>query len=70
MQVLGDGDLSVALTIKAVSFSASAKEKIEKAGGTAVEIPGRIKWTRAIGRQRTAEKAAASPKKGASSSSK
>ena len=35
--ILGDGELSVALTIKAHRFSASAKEKIEAAGGT-VEI--------------------------------
>lgn len=66
LQVLGNGELSVALTIKAVSFSASAKEKIEKAGGTAVEIPGKIKWTRAIGRKRAAEKAAATPTKSSS----
>jgi large subunit ribosomal protein L15 len=35
--VLGDGELSVALTVKAHRFSTSAKEKIEAAGGT-VEI--------------------------------
>lgn len=35
--VLGNGELSVALTVKAHRFSASAKEKIEAAGGT-VEI--------------------------------
>ena len=35
--VLGNGELSMALTIKAHRFSASAKEKIEAAGGT-VEI--------------------------------
>lgn len=38
-KVLGDGDLPHALTIKATKFTASAKEKIEKAGGT-VEIVG------------------------------
>lgn len=32
--ILGDGDLSTALTVKAHRFSASAKEKIEAAGGT------------------------------------
>lgn len=31
--ILGDGDLDVALTVRAHRFSASAKEKIEKAGG-------------------------------------
>lgn len=37
--ILGDGDLSIALDIKAHRFSASAKEKIEAAGGTATVIP-------------------------------
>lgn len=35
VKVLGEGDLDKALTVKAHAFSASAKEKIEKAGGTA-----------------------------------
>ena len=33
VKVLGDGDLKQALTVQAHAFSASAKEKIEKAGG-------------------------------------
>jgi large subunit ribosomal protein L15 len=33
--ILGTGELSVPLTIKAHRFSAAAREKIEKAGGTA-----------------------------------
>lgn len=37
VKVLGDGDLSVALQITADKFSASAKEKIAAAGGTATE---------------------------------
>ncbi len=37
--VLGEGDISVPLTIKAHRFSQSAKEKIETAGGTAEVIP-------------------------------
>ena len=37
--VLGDGDLNVALTVKAHRFSASAKEKIEAAGGTIEVLP-------------------------------
>ncbi len=36
LKVLGDGELSVSLTIEAHSFSASAKQKIESAGGTAI----------------------------------
>ena len=35
LKVLGNGTLSKALTVKADSFSASAKEAIEKAGGKA-----------------------------------
>ncbi len=38
IKVLGDGDLSVALTVKAHSFSKSAVEKIEKAGGKVEKI--------------------------------
>ena len=35
LKVLGAGEIGVALTVKAAKFSASAKETIEKAGGTA-----------------------------------
>ena len=35
LKVLGNGELSVALTVKAAKFSASAKAAIEAAGGTA-----------------------------------
>ena len=38
--ILATGELSIALTIKAHRFSASAKEKIEKAGGTAEVMTG------------------------------
>ena len=34
LKVLGNAELKVALTVKASKFSASAKEAIEKAGGT------------------------------------
>lgn len=37
VKVLGDGDLSVKFDITADKFSASAKEKIEKAGGSVTE---------------------------------
>ena len=37
LKVLGDGELTKKLTVKAAKFTASAKEKIEKAGGT-VEV--------------------------------
>ncbi len=35
IKILGDGELAKALTVRAHAFSASAKEKIEKAGGKA-----------------------------------
>jgi len=38
LKVLGDGDLSKPLTIEADHFSASALEKIKKAGGKAVTV--------------------------------
>lgn len=62
LKVLGDGDLNLPLTIKAEVFSSSAKKKIKKAGGTMIETPKKIKWTRAIGRQRARAKAAADDK--------
>ncbi|MDR1768119.1 MAG: 50S ribosomal protein L15 [Propionibacteriaceae bacterium] len=38
VKVLGSGDISVAVQVSAHAFSASAKEKIAKAGGTATEL--------------------------------
>lgn len=38
VKVLAKGDLSKALTVHAHKFSASAREKIEAAGGTVVEV--------------------------------
>jgi large subunit ribosomal protein L15 len=38
LKVLGDGELTVALTVKAKKFTKSALEKIEAAGGTAEVI--------------------------------
>lgn len=34
LKILGDGELSVALTVKAAAFTKSAQEKIEAAGGS------------------------------------
>lgn len=48
VKVLGTGDLSVALTVEADSFSESARSKIEAAGGT-------IRW---IGGERVKDKPA------------
>jgi large subunit ribosomal protein L15 len=62
LKILGDGDLTKALTVKAHKFSASAKEKIEKAGGKIEQITITPKVTP---QQRKAEekKAAAAAKK-------
>lgn len=38
VKVLGDGDIEVAVTVQAHRFSTSAKEKIEAAGGSAVQV--------------------------------
>lgn len=39
LKILGDGELTVKLTIEAHKFSGSARSKIEAAGGSVVEIP-------------------------------
>ncbi len=41
LKVLGDGELTKKLKISAHRFSKSALEKIEKAGGEAVTLPGK-----------------------------
>jgi len=41
LKVLGDGELTKKLAVSAHRFSASAKEKIEQAGGSATVVPGR-----------------------------
>jgi large subunit ribosomal protein L15 len=38
VKVLGQGDLTVAVQVSAEKFSASAKEKIAAAGGSAIEL--------------------------------
>ena len=40
LKLLGDGELTKKLKVSAHRFSESAKEKIEKAGGQAIVIPG------------------------------
>lgn len=45
LKILGEGELSKALQVTAAKFSASAKAKIEAAGGTINET-SRVKWTR------------------------
>ncbi|KAL3141977.1 50S ribosomal protein L15 [Trebouxia sp. C0010 RCD-2024] len=63
LKVLGDGNLRLKLTIKAAKFSSSAKEKIQAAGGEAVEVPQKPTWTRALHKRKVAAAAAAAPKK-------
>ncbi len=41
LKVLGDGDLTKGLKVSAHKFSRQAAEKIEKAGGQAVVLPGK-----------------------------
>src|SRR5882724_2238639 len=62
LKILGDGELTKAVSVRAHRFSGSAKEKIEKAGGKAEVIVVAAKVTP---QQRKAEekKAAASAKK-------
>ena len=38
VKVLGNGELTVAVQVSAHAFSASAKSKIEQAGGTATQL--------------------------------
>ena len=45
LKVLGEGEISKKVTVSAAKFSASAKAKIEAAGGKAVEIVT-VKWSR------------------------
>ncbi|KAK2635181.1 hypothetical protein Ddye_029973 [Dipteronia dyeriana] len=46
LKILGDGELSVKLSFKARSFSASAKEKLESVGCSLTVLPGRKKWVK------------------------
>jgi len=62
LKILGDGELNKAISVRANKFSASAKEKIEKAGGKVdvIVVPPKV-----TPQQRKAEekKAAAAAKK-------
>lgn len=41
LKILGDGELTKKLKVSAHGFSKSAQEKIEKAGGEAIALPGK-----------------------------
>ena len=63
VQVLGTGSLRVKVTVAATQFSGAARTKIEEAGGSIVEVPEKIKWTRAIGKERKATREATAESK-------
>jgi large subunit ribosomal protein L15 len=54
LKILGEGELTKALTISAHRFSKSATEKIEKAGGKVVILPAKV----AVEEKKAAAKAA------------
>jgi large subunit ribosomal protein L15 len=58
LKVLGDGELTKKLTVSAHRFSATAKEKIEKAGGTCVVLPTKITVAEKKAIKQAADKAA------------
>lgn len=42
LKILGDGELTKSLKVSAHRFSQTAREKIEKAGGQIILLPGRV----------------------------
>ena len=54
LKILGNGELKLALTVKAAKFTKSAVEKIEKAGGSIEVIAGPEKFTRSLAEKRAA----------------
>ncbi|MCA9285167.1 MAG: 50S ribosomal protein L15 [Phycisphaerales bacterium] len=57
LKVLGEGELTKKLSVTAARFSASAKSKIEAAGGSATVVEKK-KWTRAAGGEGASKKGA------------
>jgi large subunit ribosomal protein L15 len=62
LKILGDGELTKKLSVSAHRFSASAKEKIEKAGGTVTVLPGKTRVEAKKRAQKAAAKSAAKAK--------
>jgi len=58
LKILGDGELTKKLSVSAHRFSASAKDKIEKAGGTVTILPGKT----TVAEKKKAKKAASAAK--------
>ncbi|KAH9610072.1 hypothetical protein KSS87_005409 [Heliosperma pusillum] len=46
LKILGEGELTAKVHLKARAFSGSAKEKLEAAGCTLTVLPGRKKWVK------------------------
>jgi large subunit ribosomal protein L15 len=61
LKILGDGELTKKLKVTAHRFSTSAKEKIEKAGGECVTLPGKAPVVK--NKQKSAKKPAQKPTK-------
>ncbi|CAI7740497.1 unnamed protein product [Closterium sp. NIES-53] len=57
LKILGDGEISTKVTIKAASFSEAAREKLEAAGCTLEVVPGRKKFLPALAVKRQAQMA-------------
>ena len=62
LKVLGDGELTKKLSVSAHRFSATAKEKIEKAGGSVTIVPGRTPVDEKKRAKKQAKKQAAAAK--------
>jgi large subunit ribosomal protein L15 len=64
LKILGDGELTKAVSVRAHKFSASAKEKIEKAGGKAevIVLPPKMTPQRRKAEEKKAAAAAEKPK--------
>ncbi len=63
LKVLGEGTLNKTFKVTAEKFSASAKTKIEAAGGSVTVVP-RTKWTRAAAKAAAAARTDREPRKG------
>jgi large subunit ribosomal protein L15 len=59
LKMLGDGELTKKLKVSAHRFSESAKEKIEKAGGQAIVLPGPapvVKFAKRVKNEKSVQK--------------
>ena len=64
LKILGDGELTKAISVRAHKFSASAKEKIEKAGGKVdvIVLPPKVTPQQRKAEEKKAAAAAGKPK--------